>query len=243
MKMSTKNSDRCRVDNTNQFWLHYLSLEKALEEISEYVAIHESNKKVFSFKIMQLYFSVCSEIDSIFKHIRSNIPDYTDTNTKDDNLTIKEHKAMIEKHFHGVKKTKVNLNISGYSLKFQPFKVLFDSHRIKKEEQDKEKDKYDSNKFEGWWSDYNSVKHNRLNSFRKANLDNLLHSLSALHILNLVYAVTLESQWVKNYDSVLIEAPATSHYPIFQLKNSGSNRYTNSAHSYYASRLNNNSIR
>ena len=77
MKMNVEESKKYMICDTNQFWLHYLSLEKSLEEISEYVAIHESNKKVFSFKIMQLYFAVCSEIDSIFKHIRSNIPEYT----------------------------------------------------------------------------------------------------------------------------------------------------------------------
>ena len=242
MKMNVEEFKKYMICDTNQFWLHYLSLEKSLEEISEYVAIHESNKKVFSFKIMQLYFAVCSEIDSIFKHIRSNIPEYTNT-IKEDDLTIKEHKAMIENHFSKIKKTKVSLNISGYSLQFQPFKVLFDSHRTKTEEQKEEKDEYDNNKFEGWWSDYNSVKHSRLNSFHKANLDNLLHSLSALHILNLVYAVSLKPELVKNYDSVLIEAPATSHYPIFQLKNSVSNRYTRRAHNYYVSYLNNDSIK
>lgn len=233
--MTIEESKKYMICDTNQFWLHYLSLEKSLKEISEYVAIHESNKKVFSFKIMQLYFAVCSEIDSIFKHIRSNIPEYTNIKIKG-YLNIEHHKKMIKDHFCGIEDTKVDLNISGYSLQFKPFEVLFNPHRTKTEE-------YNNEKFEGWWIDYNSVKHSRLNSFYKANLDNLLHSLSALHILNLVYAVSLKPELVKSYDSVLIEAPTTSHYPLFQLENSGSNRYTNSAHSYYASYLNNNSIR
>lgn len=233
----------CGIDDTNQFWLHYLSLEKVLKDISEYIAIHEDNNKVYSFKNMQLYFSVCSEIDSIFKHIRSNIPEYADK--KISILTIKEHKAMIEKYFDGIKGTKVNLNISGSNLQFQPFKVLFDCYKTKEEEKSASKkagEEYNINNYEGWWDDYNSVKHRRLESFRKANLDNLLHSLSALHILNLVYAVSLKPQWIEHYDSVLIEAPATYHYPIFQIKNSGPSRYVGGGHNYYRSYLNNNPI-
>jgi len=233
--MTVEEPKKYMICDTNQFWLHYLSLEKSLQEISEYVAIHKSNEKTFSFKIMQLYFAVCSEIDSIFKHIRSNIPEYTNVEIKG-YLDIKDHKDMITDHFCIIKKTKVDLNISGYSLQFKPFEVLFNSRKTKTKEGNNET-------FEGWWNDYNSVKHSRLNSFPKANLDNLLHSLSALHILNLVYAVSLKPELVKSYDSVLIEAPTTSHYPLFQLENSGSNRYTNCAHSYYASYLNNNSIR
>ena len=47
MKMNVEESKKYMICDTNQFWLHYLSLEKSLEEISEYVAIHESNKKKF----------------------------------------------------------------------------------------------------------------------------------------------------------------------------------------------------
>lgn len=242
--MDVEKPQLCMVSDANQFWLHYLSLEKALKDISEYIAISKDNYEVYSFKNMQLYFAVCSEIDSIFKHIRRNISDYTDEGS-DKRLTIAEHKAMIEKYFNAIKETEVELNISGFNLQFQPFRTLFDCHEKTKERKAAAKKagkEYDINNYEGWWNDYNSVKHRRLESFHKANLNNLLNSFSALHILNLVYAISLETQWIENYDSILIEAPATYHYPIFQIKNSGASRYTGGGHDYYRSNLSNKSI-
>lgn len=244
--MSIKRLNKCTVSNTNPFWLHYLSLENSLKDISEYIAIHQENYKVYSFKNMQLYFAVCSEIDSIFKHIRNNIPEYADNSDNNGGyLTIAQHKNMIDKYFKGIKQTEVVLNISGFDLQFQPFSVLFNSYKTKKEKQKQAKDtgeKYDTSSYEGWWEDYNSVKHQRSESFRKANLENLLHSFAALHILNLVYAVSTEPQHIQEYDSILIEAHAIHHYPIFQVKNSGPSRYIGGGGDYYTCRLNNGSI-
>lgn len=236
-----KKLERCKIENTNQFWTHYLSLEKELQEISEYVAIDWRNKTIFSFKIMQLYFAVCTDIDSIFKHIRSNIPNYANI-IEENNLTIKDHKAMIDNHFPNIKQTKVGINFGGSSLEFQPFKALFDFHKKKKEEQKRENGKYDKSKSEGWWSDYNSVKHSRLDSFHKANLDNLLQSLSALHILNLIYQVSLRQEWREDYHTIIIQAPAISHYPFLQLKNAVCTKYPCSPYNFYASSLNNKEI-
>ena len=209
----------CRIKDNNPFWTHYLSLEKELQEISEYVSIHKDNLSVFSFKIMQLYFAVCTDIDSIFKHIQSNL------NVTKSRLTIEDHIQMLNDKFPLVRNTIVELKFSGQVLEFTPFEPLF------------------LNSKDTWWKDYNSVKHSRSDNFHKANLNNLLNSLSALHILNLVYQVSLDEKCRDIYDSIAIEAPALYHYPFFRLKNAFCNKYPSEPYNYYVSNLNNKMMR
>ena len=209
---------KCRIEDNNPFWTHYLSLEKELQEISEYVSIHKKNRYVFSFKIMQLYFAVCTDIDSIFKHIQSNLKPQEDSSS----FNIKHHIKMLKDKFPLVRDTIVELKFSGQVLEFTPFEPLF------------------LNSKDTWWKDYNSVKHSRSDNFHKANLDNLLNSLSALHILNLVYQVSLlDEKGIMGYGSVVIEAPALYHYPFFRLKNSYYDRHTGDAYGFYSTSLDN----
>lgn len=249
----------CRIKDNNPFWTHYLSLEKELQEISEYVSIHKDNLSVFSFKIMQLYFAVCTDIDSIFKHIQSNL------NVTKSRLTIEEHIQMLNDKFPLVRNTIVELKFSGQVLEFIPFERLFVDilGNILRKKNGKNSIynfvkydkcdhynilyKYPLNKHplkkNHWWKDYNSVKHSRSDNFHKANLDNLLNSLSALHILNLVYQVSLDEKCRDIYDSIAIEAPALYHYPFFRLKNAFCNKYPSEPYNYYVSNLNNKMMR
>lgn len=233
---------KCRIEDNNPFWTHYLSLEKELQEISEYVSIHERNLTVFSFKIMQLYFAVCTDIDSIFKHIQSNLGLKIPKRKR--NFTIDDHIRMLNDNFPLVRNTIVELKFSGRVLEFNPFEPLFLQY-IKPDE-DEHCNILFLNKIyrailqkDTWWTDYNSVKHSRSDSFHKANLNNLLNSLSALHILNLVYQVSLDEKWIKGYDSTPIEAPALYHYPFFRLKNSYYDRRPGDAYGFYLTRLDN----
>lgn len=242
----------CRIKDNNPFWTHYLSLEKELQEISEYVSIHKDNLSVFSFKIMQLYFAVCTDIDSIFKHIQSNI------NVTKSRLTVEEHIQMLNDKFPLVRNTIVELKFSGQVLEFTPFEPLFvdilGNILLKTSKKNVKFSKcnfdhynifykYPLNKYplkkHHWWKDYNSVKHSRSDNFHKANLDNLLNSLSALHILNLVYQVSLDEKWIKDYQSIPIEAPALYHYPFFRLKSSYYGRRTGDAYGFYLTSLDN----
>ena len=65
-----------------------------------------------------------------------------------------------------------------------------------------------------------------LKTSKKANLENLLNSFAALHILNLVYVISLEEKLVPIYDTVLIQANALRDYPFFQVRGSEVIRYS-----------------
>lgn len=221
---------RCTISNSNPFWLHYLSLEKSLLEISEYIAITKDNYQCYSFKNMQLFYAVCSEIDSIFKHIRRNLGLEV---TGKGNINIEDNITMLDDSFPVVRDTLVVTNINGCTLEIQPFKRLFADYIDKAKVQKKEK---------SWWQQYNAVKHQRLNNFDKANLKNILESLSALHILNLTYALSLESDLMEDYENVLIQVSVRRQYPIFELKNSDARSYAGGGSDYYAGFLTNKKV-
>lgn len=213
------NEIRCTIENNNQFWSHYLSLENSLKEISDYIAIHEDNDKSYSFKNMQLYFAVCTDIDSILKHIRSNL---NLEPVKQPNMG--HHRKMLLKHFPIIGQVKVFLDISNEKRTLQPFKLLPN----------------EDESFE-WWSAYNDVKHQRPEKFNQANIKNLLNALAALHILNLLYALSLKEDYLINYENTLIQASALRNYPILQIQNSGVLSYSG-GYIFYACRLNSEDI-
>lgn len=219
MGLKVMNEIRCTIENSNQFWSHYLSLENSLKEISDYIAIHKNNDKSYSFKNMQLYFAVCTDIDSILKHIRSNL------NLKPiRQLNMGHHREMLLEHFPIIGQVKVFLDISNEKRTLQPFKLLPD-----KEES-----------FE-WWSAYNDVKHQRPENFYQANIKNLLNALAALHILNLLYAISSKEEYLTNHEDILIQASALRNYPILQTQNSGVLSYSG-GYIFYACRLNSENI-
>lgn len=211
---------RCTIENNNQFWSHYLSLENSLKEISEYISIHKNNYKSYSFKNMQLYFAVCTDIDSIFKHIRGNLSLQP---TRQPNMG--HHKEMLSKYFPIISDSKVFLDISNEKLTLQPFEPL-----SKKGEA-----------FE-WWSAYNDVKHQRPENFHKANIENLLNAFAALHILNLVYAISSKEEYLNSYEDILIQANVLRSYPLLQFANSKVISYAGGGSDYYACRLNSENI-
>lgn len=228
--MDENQEKRCTVSNSNPFWLHYLSLERSLLEISEYISITEDNYQCYSFKNMQLFYAVCSEIDSIFKHIRRNLGLEI---TRQGCINIESNITMLGSYFPAVRNTSIVTNINGSSLEFKPLKRLFADYIDKAKDQKKEK---------SWWQQYNAVKHQRLNNFDKANLKNLLKSLSALHVLNLIYALSLESDLTEDYENVLIQVSVRRQYPIFELKNSDVRSYARGGSDYYASFLTNKKV-
>lgn len=218
MGLKVMNEIRCTIENNNQFWSHYLSLENNLKEISEYIAIHKANYESYSFKNMQLYFSVCTDIDSILKHIRGNL---NLEPVKQPNMG--HHRKMLLKHFPIIGQVKVFLDISNEKRTLQPFKPLPN----------------EDESFE-WWSAYNDVKHQRPEKFNQANIKNLLNALAALHILNLLYAISSKEEYLTNHEDILIQASALRNYPILQIQNSGILSYSSYLH--YACRLNSEDI-
>lgn len=185
------------------FWQHYLSLENSLKEISEYVHLDSRNKDVFSFKIMQLYFTACSEIDSIFEHIQNNLGRIYKNN-------IKANIKMLFELFPEIANCKIIVKENNWE--FTPFAKIAKS------------DKAEDIQLQ-WWTDYSHVKHHRIDYYHKANLNNLLHAFSALFILNALYTISGNNNAVSNYKDVLFHISAENPPRILNKKESGFTKY------------------
>lgn len=241
--MSLDTEIRCSIEPSNQFWLHYLSLEHSLVELSNYVSFSVANYSSYSFKTMQLIFAACSEVDSILKHIHMHL--YNTTLKGVEKLTINDNSKMLLSDFPLITDTVVTSNLSGITLELKPFELLFYEYEINNVSKasrklfDPElKHKYDD-ALGSWWKQHTNLKHQRLEYFEQANLYNALNALSALHVLNLIYAV-VKDNLTEDYASILIQADCIQQFPVLKVKNGGLLKYP--ARLCYGCHLNNKTI-
>lgn len=205
--------EEIELNHLNSFWLHYLSLEKSLIEISDYVAFTSSNVNTYSLKIMQLYFAICTETESVFEQIYKNV---NKGSTKKSN--IDRNMKMLTDTFPNIRECMVSLNVTGEALEFKPFDPMFHNYEVN--QKDKKGIDNEVKRKRSWWRQYNTVKHERLEKFDQANLGNLLEALAALHILNIIYAISLDTQSIKDYNTTFILTPSEYQPPVFRIKNS-----------------------
>ena len=197
-------------------------------EISDFVAINEKNKKTHSLKIMQLYFSICVETESVFDQIFRNIN--SGSNKKSN---IYRNMDLLLNYFPAIENTVVVLNLTGESWRVKPFEAMFYNHRIsiqeradiedrKKLKQEGIKDNNNQNDYsrkQSWWSQYNAVKHQRYENFDQANLQNLIEALSALHLLNVLLAFSSNNVDTKDYCTTYLLIPVDFQPPILRTLN------------------------
>lgn len=142
-----------------KYWKYYLSLEKDFMSLERYISFDEKNYETFSIEFIKQYQSICSEIDAIFKLIAKG-------------KKMDEYRKFLldDEFYKKIKDEKVTL-VDNEKIILSPFSDL----------------NYD--KSIDWWTNYNGVKHNRLeeNNYINANFKNVLTSLAALYILELYF--------------------------------------------------------
>lgn len=135
-------------------WLviaQFTDLEARLCSYMEYVPYVNNNKGVLSPKLPGMLMEACSLIDSVFKHF---------VNDQKQNGGFKGYVNSVEQWLDLENTTTIFL-IS--PLKFlTPFKGW-------------------SQNVPDWWAAYNKIKHDRINSFEAASLENVVMALAGLH--------------------------------------------------------------
>lgn len=177
------------------YWQSYLSIEKELFEVANYVYITDtpftkkssgiSPLRTYSNKISDLLVRCCIEIESIIKFLYEYLYDFLTSEEQVKYPSISSKKDYFDgKYFELVNRfffldTKV-VHINN------PIFDLSDSER--------DITPFDHANFEtksGWKGAYQSVKHNRYNTLEQGNVKNLLHACAALYLLN-IYSRDLE---------------------------------------------------
>jgi hypothetical protein len=145
-------------------WRMFISLEKDLIKLKDFVEIHVDNYNTYSFELSKILQLCCSEIDCVARLLCVVIDPsttYSDDTIRSGNIA--KYKTVILSRFP--KFILAENYISGINEAFKPWAD------------------WSNKNSPDWWGDYNKVKHYRHNSFTKANLKNTLNSLSALMII------------------------------------------------------------
>ena len=145
-------------------WRYFLSLEKDVVRLKDYIEIHVDNFNTYSFELSKILQLACSEIDSVCRTLCKTIDsdtDYFDQSVYSGN--IRQYRDMILSKHNQM--TEAIVSVPGLDNDIVPWK---DWKTMNSPE---------------WWQGYNEVKHYRHSHFQKANLKNVLYAMAALEII------------------------------------------------------------
>lgn len=148
-----------------KFWEYFLNLENDFNIITDTIPVDSVNYQTHSIKYMNLLFSICSEIDVLFKkYIEFN--EWFDFTSINGNMKI-YREVTTEKLQSFSNETVVFSKV----IELQPFK----SWQVQQSP--------------NWWKDYNELKHDRLASANnsKATQENILNAFAALYQLEMYF--------------------------------------------------------
>lgn len=153
------------------YWKQYISLERDLINMSDYVDIDSKNYGCFSNNFAKIFMMACSELDSLAEVFASIVKKDRSENGKMP-ITFPQKINMLLYEYPNLSNKRVSTRKSVCNLNFVPFS------------------NFKENEAGDWWKDYNLVKHNRTESksegkynYEKANLKNTMMSLAALFLL------------------------------------------------------------
>lgn len=183
----------------NKYWRYYLMLEEDFLKTIRFVEIDEVNFNTYSVEYTKQYQSICSEFDVLCKVICKFIDEHNSPGK------IEEYANIILRNNNEITGRIVGVKNSN-TIELKPLLEW------------KIEGEYKS---PNWWSSYNKVKHNRTEHYKKANLQNVLNSLSGLYVLEMyLLEIVCERQNEGVPENELIEKNEPSDKSkIFRLKN------------------------
>lgn len=151
------------IDEVLVHWRYFLSLERDVELLKNYIEISEGNYETYSMELFKILQLACSEVDSVLRVLCKVVDpttDYHDEATFSGKINL--YKATVMAHFPRIYEAEVL--IAGLN---NPLKPWTEWQNINSPE---------------WWKGYNKAKHYRHSSYKSANLKNMLMAMSALMV-------------------------------------------------------------
>lgn len=151
-----------RQEFMQEYWRYYLMLEKKFIHTLSYVELATSNYMCYSNEYALLLQSIGAELDSFFKV-------YCGFDL-DNRKNMTDYAKSVLNSYPKIKEQVID--VPAYSLSFIPFEAWTgDSHSQPL----------------AWWKAFNDIKHKRSKYKTEASLQNVLHSLGALYLLEIKY--------------------------------------------------------
>lgn len=142
-------------------WNYFVALEKELENVSRYIEFATDNESTYSIELAKILMSASSEIDVILKMICSVFGERWEN--------IAGYRDCLRRHCPELADEEVF--IPRFSMRFQPWINW----------------KGNDDNSPDWWKSYNKVKHQRNESYREANLKNVINAVGALLVCTVFY--------------------------------------------------------
>ena len=159
----------------------YISIEKSLRDIFQYIEPDESNASTFSFELFSLLLRACTEVELNCKQILVA----NGVSRENDYFTMRDYK-----------KIEASSKLSGYKAIYRNWRKTIDKHIQYENKELVPFANFSRGKSPGWYSAYNRVKHNREINFKEANLNNCMNAVAG--ILVLLYS-QFGSQCIETY--------------------------------------------
>ena len=137
----------------------YKIIEKDIKNLFDYIEPADGNENTYSFRIQELLFRICVELESNFKAIFSD-----NKYSKTDNLNINDYRKINYSHYLSEYEVRV-VGWRGTKSTYKPF------------------DSWSIGPSLPWYQAYNRTKHDRHANFHLANFTNLIQAMSGLTAL------------------------------------------------------------
>ncbi|MER9554665.1 hypothetical protein [Mesorhizobium sp. M0323] len=141
-------------------WHYFLSLERDFERSINYVELTTMNGQTFSNEFAKLLLLIGSEVVVAKALCRS-----LDSNSNASN--IMHYRSEITSAFIGMHE--IEIDLPRYQMSFRPWGAWGQAEPTSPD----------------WWKSYNAVKHDRVDNFHQANLNNTVQALAGLLALHL----------------------------------------------------------
>ena len=169
------------MNNLNLFWPVYKNLEREFLKLADYIHFTDDQLSVYSMHIADLIVRCAVEIEAISKEL------YYELGGNTSRVDVVEGKPkdvyfdtdcieLLEQNWKLGKK-QISIAATNFYFTDEANKILTPLHKANKRGTSGSK----------WKQAYQAVKHDRRNSLKKASIENLLHAMGALFILNLYY--------------------------------------------------------
>lgn len=168
------------MNKINLFWPVYKNLEKEFLQLADYIHFSDDQTKVYSMYIGDLIIRCSIEIEAISKELYFNLggdPSIVDTNGNKRDLYFDTDCLDSLENKWRLSKKQVIVSTSSFYFSDDVNRILTPLYKANKRGTSGSK----------WKQAYQAVKHNRKSSLKMACIENLLHSMGALYILNLYY--------------------------------------------------------
>lgn len=174
-------------------WNYFLAIEKDFEILTRFIEPCDDNNQTYSLELAKIIMTSTQEIDCILKELCKTLdPESKTKDINDYRLTIREKLPDLIQEVVFLPK---------YGMESQPWKSWMNAV---------------GNPI--WWKANNNIKHNRLNKFHEATLQNAYNAIGALLItVNYFYKTQIEKS--EGFKKTWKEATSTliPNSTLFQL--------------------------